>query len=320
MKRAVLWGSGLILLPLLLAAGTFLHAPLWVGDQVVRFRLWHQHVSSNYVAVDGYRVHYFEARAPGGGGKPLVLVHGLESRGEDWSGMIPTLAAQGFHVYAPDLLGYGRTSKPGTDLSIAAQETLVLDTLHALEVKNVDLCGWSMGGWVVLRLAADHPDLVKRVVLLDAAGVFFQPTWDATLFEPTDAAGVDRLSGMLTPQGKPMPEFIAADAVRKLRRDRSVIEQSLNSMRGGKDLMDFRLGEIIEPTLIVWGREDRLIPLDSGLRMHRGIVDSTLVVLRGCGHLAPQDCAQPVLTTVLNFLKAEPAPARSEREIDGRQP
>jgi len=122
-----MWKWVRILVVLLVVVGlaggiTFYLEPIWVNDQVIRLHLRGQNVQSEYVDVDGYKIHYFEAVPPArlrvlGDGPPLVLVHGLGSRGEDWSGMIPTLAAHGFHVYVPDLLGYGRSSKPDVDYS-----------------------------------------------------------------------------------------------------------------------------------------------------------------------------------------------------------
>src|SRR3954447_21360816 len=98
----------LLLLVLVVAGGlVFYYNPLWVADQQTRLRLWHAGVQSKYVEAGGYRVHYFEALpAAGTAGTPLVLVHGLGARGEDWAEMIPSMAAKGFHVYVPDLIGY----------------------------------------------------------------------------------------------------------------------------------------------------------------------------------------------------------------------
>ena len=92
MKRS-LYGLFLIMLVFLLVVGaTFYFAPLKVGDAGIRFRLWRHGVRSRYVNVDGYRIHYFEApAAKGKAGTPLLLIHGLAARGEDWAPMIPTL-------------------------------------------------------------------------------------------------------------------------------------------------------------------------------------------------------------------------------------
>jgi pimeloyl-ACP methyl ester carboxylesterase len=83
-------------------------------------------------------------------------------------------------------------------------------------------------------------------------------------------------------------------------------------MEAGKDLMDFKLHLIQKPTLIVWGKEDKLIPLAAGEEMHSRIANSNLLVVQGCGHLAPSECPKPILKGVINFLKSQP-PVQGER-------
>lgn len=115
--KAVLRCGGVLLAIVLLGAGTFFLEPLWVNDNVIRYKLWRQHVRSEWIEVEGNRVHYIEAMpstasGSAGAGHVLVLVHGLGSRGEDWSPLIPSLAAAGFHVYVPDLLGMAGLPSP----------------------------------------------------------------------------------------------------------------------------------------------------------------------------------------------------------------
>src|ERR1700722_18631757 len=112
------------LLLVVVAAGLiFYRYPLWVADQHTRFHLWRDGVKSEYVEAGGYRLHYFEAGPADG--TPLVLGHGLGARGEDWAPLIPRLAAKGFHVWVPDLLGYGRSPRPNVDYSISLEEKTV---------------------------------------------------------------------------------------------------------------------------------------------------------------------------------------------------
>ena len=302
---------------LLVAGSTVYFEPIWVSDQVLRILLWRQHVTSNYVQVDGYSIHYLEARAAKGEGTPLVLVHGLGSRGEDWSKLIPALAAQGFHVYVPDLLGYGRSPKPDVDYSISLEEKTVIDFMQAMHLAHADVGGWSMGGWIVLKLAIDRPKMVDRLVVYDAAGIYFSAIYTASLFTPVDDKGLAKLSSMLTPEPKKLPPFIARAAVRKLQENAWVIERSVHSMTGGRDLLDFRLHEITSPTLIVWGKQDALIPLSVGETMHRAIAGSSLLIVDGCGHLAPGECTEPVLNGTVGFLKAEPALQGGESAVAG---
>lgn len=114
-----------------------------------------------------------------------------------------------------------------------------------------------MGGWIALKLAADHPKMVGRLVLYDAAGVYFRMDYDGSLFTPTDAAGVDRLLQRLTPKRVNLPGFIAMDLLRRIGRNAWVVHRNVASMTSGRDLMEFRLGEIHAPTLILWERRIR---------------------------------------------------------------
>lgn len=324
-RTGLRWLAGVVVL-VLVAACVFVWQPIWVNDQIIRWHLWRQGVQSHYVTVDGYKVHYYEARPPhrvlpGGARRaeiPLVLVHGLGARGEDWSAMIPTLAAQGFHVYVPDLLGYGRSARPDVDYSIRTQEKLVVGFMNAMGVPRADIGGWSMGGWITLRLAVDHPAMVERVVVFDAAGVYFPPTFDASVFVPTDAAGLSRLMAMLTPHPQPLPGFAAKAALRKLQANGWVLRRNVASMETGRDLLDFQLKDVTQPTLIVWGKQDTLIPISAGETMHRGISGSSLLVVDGCGHLAPAECAKPILQGTVEFLRAEPAVVGVVKEVAGK--
>jgi pimeloyl-ACP methyl ester carboxylesterase len=290
------------------AAGcVFYFYPLWVSDQQVRLRLWREGVRSEYAMVDGYRIHYFEALPPqGAAGTPLLLVHGLGARGEDWGAMMPALAAQGFHVYAPDLLGYGRSPRPDVSYSISMEETVVAEFMRAVHLTRADVGGWSMGGWIVMKLALDHPEMVDRLMIYDSAGIYFPATFEPDLFTPHDTAGVRRLIAILSPKPREMPEFAARAALRKLQRNAWVLNRSTASMISGRDLLDFRLHNIRQPMLIVWGAQDELIPLASGETIHRSVPQSVLSIVQGCGHLAPAECSKPVIEGTVEFLKAEP--------------
>jgi pimeloyl-ACP methyl ester carboxylesterase len=303
-------GLGVVALLLLLcvAAGLIVYCfPLRLADQMVRFHLWRAGVESKYVVAGGYRLHYFEALPAGGAeGNPVLLVHGLGARGEDWAPMIPALAAKGFHVYVPDLLGYGRSARPDVSYSIAMEEAVVVQFMKAVHVNRADVGGWSMGGWVSMKLALDHPELVDRLMIYDSAGTYFPATFGPELFTPNDVDGVRRLMAMLTPKPIPMPEFVAKAALRKLQGNAWVIRRSMTQMTYGYDLLDFRLQNIQQPMLIVWGAEDRLIPLTVGETIHHEVPYSVLNVVEGCGHLSPAECAKPVLEGTLAFLQAQP--------------
>jgi len=307
--KAVRCVLGVVIVLALSAGLVFYFNPLWVADQQTRWRLWREGVKSEYVEAGGYRLHYFEAGRSEG--TPLLLVHGLGARGEDWRAMIPTLAASGFHVYAPDLPGYGRSSRPtDASYSIAMEEAAVVSFMQAVHLARADVGGWSMGGWISMKLTLDHPEMVDRLVIYDSAGIYFPADFGPELFVPGDAPGVTRLMKILSPHPGPMPNFVMRAVLRKLVRNGWVIERSMSAMTSGRDLLDFRLHDIRQPTLVVWGAEDELIPLSVGKTIHEGITDSSLVVIEGCGHLAPLECSEPVLEATEKFLRA-PQPVRA---------
>lgn len=278
--------------------------PLQMADQMTRYHLWRAGVQSKYIDAGGYRLHYFEAGAAEG--TPLLLVHGLGARGEDWGAMMPALAAKGFHVYAPDLLGYGRSAHPDLSYSISMEEAVIVQFMQAVHLTHADVGGWSMGGWISMKLALDHPQMVDRLVIYDSAGTYFPATFGPELFTPTDVAGVRQLMAKLTPKPIAMPEFVARAALKNLQRNAWVIRRSMASMTDGRDLLDFRLNRMQPPMLIVWGAQDELIPLSVGETIHQDVQHSVMDVVEGCGHLAPAECAKPVIEGTVEFLRSQP--------------
>jgi pimeloyl-ACP methyl ester carboxylesterase len=291
--------------------------PLWVREQATHLGLFLGHVHSNYVLTPEGRVHYYEAEPDvTGGGIPLVLVHGLGDRSEAWAPMIKQLKKDGFHVYALDLLGYGRSPKPAdSDYSIATQEQLVADFIRALGMQKTDIGGWSMGGWIALKLALDHPEMVDRVVVYDAAGLRYDTGFSQSIFHPTNAAELRRLQILLEPNSRPLPGFIARDALRKFAGQQWVIDRGMDSMFTGRDLVDSRLSDFTEPLLLVWGADDRLIPVALAEKMHALDPRSELDVVEGCGHLAPALCTTRVAAVTAEFLAANPAVSGGMRSI-----
>jgi len=307
MKLLLRTAAALLLLAAL-ACGVFYWDPLGVNDQLIRYHLWRSNVRSEYIEAGPYRLHYFEAGPPDGSpGVPLVLVHGLGARGEDWSPMVPTLAASGFHVYVPDLLGYGRSARPDAAYSVPLEEAVVVDFMRAKALPHADLAGWSMGGWIAAALALDHPAMVDRLVLYDSAGIAYKPSFPRDAFVPTDPAALARLIALLTPKPPVLRAFIVRATLRRIKSRGPIVQRTMDSMESGADVLDARLANLKQPTLIVWGALDTLIPISVGEAMHRDIPNSIFESVPGCGHLAPSQCPKPVLAATIAFLKAQPA-------------
>ena len=250
----------------------------------------------------GYRIHYYVMGPEAG--PPVVLVHGLGARAEDWQNLAPYLARAGYRVYLPDLPGYGQSEKPADfSYSISDEAAVVVGFLDALGLHQVDLGGWSMGGWIVQRVAAAQPARVRKLLLFDSAGIYDRPMWDTRLFTPTTPAELDQLDALLMPNPPRVPDFVASDILRHSKRNAWVIRRALASMLTGRDTTDGLLPKLTMPVLIVWGAEDRITPISQGEKMHSLIPQSQLEVILGCGHLAPSQCVAQVGPEVVEFVK-----------------
>ena len=258
--------------------------------------------SSRSVEVAGHRVHYM-VEGPAAG-PVVVLVHGLGGRAEDWRNLAPYLAQAGFRVYMPDLLGYGRSERPSDfSYSVPDEAEAVVGFFDVLGLKQVDLGGWSMGGGIVQHLAFKHPERVRRLMLFNSVGIYAKPNWDTRLFTPTTPAELDQLEALLMPNPQPIPGFVARDILRISKQRAWVIHRAIATMLTGRDATDALLPQLKMPILIVWGAEDRLLPLSLGEKMHQLVPQSKLEVFPGCGHLAPVQCASQIGPQVVAFVK-----------------
>jgi pimeloyl-ACP methyl ester carboxylesterase len=287
--------------------------PLEVLFTLAQLSLRAHGVRGEYVRIDGYRIHYYV----GGSGKPIVLVHGLGGRSEDWTVLIPHLLRGGYRVYALDLLGYGQSARPqGAAFSIPQEAGVVEQFMAAEGLKQTDLAGWSMGGWIAMQVALDEPQAIRRLIVMDSAGLRFDLAYDPTVFFADTSAKLATLNGLLAPGNPPaMAGFIQRAVLRALARNSWVIERSLRSMMTGTDLVDGKVSGLTMPMLIVWGKQDHVTPVALGYQLHAEAPQSVLEVYDGCGHLAPRECVPAIGPRVVDFLNADPAKAGGVIEV-----
>lgn len=266
---------------------------------------WHEFLSgasSRTVVVDGHHIHYL-VEGPEKGAV-VVLVHGLGGSTEDWRELAPPLAKAGFRVFMPDLLGYGRSDRPG-DFSYAVHDEadFVVRFMDTMGIPQADVGGWSMGGGIAQHLAFRHPERVRRLILFDSAGIWEQPRWNVRLFTPSSSADLAELDALLMPNPPVVPEFVTRDILRVSREHAWVIRRATDSMMTGQDATDHLLPQLKMPVLIVWGTLDRIMPLSQGETMHRLVPQSEMIVAEGCGHLAPVQCSEKIVPGILSFLQ-----------------
>ncbi|HEY2861675.1 MAG TPA: alpha/beta fold hydrolase [Terracidiphilus sp.] len=301
-SRKVLWSIAVVVCLILAAGIGFYERPLTVFNRWLYVQMKFTGARSHWTTVNGIHIHYYEqgsASAP-----PVVLVHGLGGHAEDWRNLRPWILTANRHLYMLDLPGYGQSDWPRNfSYSIPDEAGVVIGFMDALGLKQVDLGGWSMGGWIVQRVAFDHPDRIKSLMLFDSAGLYDKPQWNTDLFMPTSAQELDQLDALLMPHPPAVPGFIARDIVRYSHEHSWVIRRALATMLTGNDTTDKELPLLKMPVLIVWGSEDRIIPAADGEKMHQLVPQSEFDLIQGCGHLAPVQCAEAAGPKVSQFLK-----------------
>jgi pimeloyl-ACP methyl ester carboxylesterase len=280
----------------------FYARPVSYFNESMYVRDWLSGVQNHQIMIGGHRIHY-ETEGPADG-PAVVLVHGLGGRAEDWRDLAPFIAKAGFRVYLPDLLGYGRSEKPRNfSYAVRDEAAVVVEFMDALGLKQVDLGGWSMGGAIAQHVAAAHPERVRRLMLFDSAGLWVLPAWNLELFTPLSSAELKQLDDLLMPDPPKVPGFVARDILRVLNDRAWIIHRALESMLTGQDATDKLVPLLKMPVLLLWGREDKIVPLSQGETMHAMLPQSELDVLPGCGHLAPGQCAAQMAPRVIDFLK-----------------
>ena len=302
MKRVAKW-LAFVLLALIVTLGvTFWLRPLSVFRMFNQAQMYLVGATSSFTYVGEYRIHYYTLGPADG--PVAVLVHGLGGRSEDWEKLAPYLAKAGYRVYLPDLPGFGQSDQPADfSYSVKDEAAVVTGFFDALGLKQVDLGGWSMGGWIVQLVAAEHPDRIRRLILFDSAGLYVKPDWDIKLFTPISPAELEKFDALLMPHPPQLPAFVAKDILRTSHEHAWIIHRALDSMLTGRDTTDTLLPTLKMPVLIVWGDVDRITPLSEGQKMHQLIPQSQINVISGCGHLAPNECASQISPEIVNFLK-----------------
>ncbi|MHB1959322.1 MAG: alpha/beta fold hydrolase [Acidobacteriaceae bacterium] len=308
LKRGITAIVAIVIVAGIILSAVFYRHPVWTINQAMDARLRLAGFHGEYVRVGSYRVHYFV----GGKGKPLVLIHGLGARSEDWTPEMPVYARNGFRVYAIDLLGCGRTDRPDIAYTIEEQVDLIQGFLNAVHVEKADVMGWSMGGWVALEFALQHPQRVDRLVTMDSAGLKFKTDLSPEILEPNTVPQLERLEAVLMAHRYYIPEFVQRDLLRTMERNRPAVRRTLQSLLREEGDFAGRLGQLQMPVLLVWGQQDELIPPVVGKQLHDAIRQSVLELYSDCGHMGPATCADRMTPRVIDFLRSQPPMAGGE--------
>lgn len=264
--------------------------------------------SEGTATVYGVKIHYIEA----GSGPVVVLLHGLGGNTANWAFNISPLA-QKYRVIVPDQIGFGKSDKPLINYRITTYVDFLDAFLKELKIERASLVGNSMGGWVAAAYALAHPEKVEALVLVDAAGFAFAPGFDTgqlIKLNPSTREGMKELvSHVFYNKMIFMSDaFIDASMAARINAgDGHTIRSITESIIRREDFLDNRLSAIKQPTLIIWGREDGLLPLSDGQRFQKEIPSAQLIIFDQCGHVPQVEKAADFNTAVLKFLAAPAA-------------
>lgn len=241
----------------------------------------------------------------------LVFLHGYTGSKENFLALMPRLAP-GKRLLAPDLPGWGESErKPGADYGYAAQAGRIAPWLATLS-KPVVLVGHSMGGGIAALVAARHPELIDKLVLMDAGGVQFDENEFGLAvlrgenpFGVTDRASLDRYLATVF-DDPPFVPWPADRALIAMRRAQGEFEQSVLSAIGrGPDsfLPQREAARITAPVLLLWCANDRVIDT-SAAHTYRGLLPgSTLAMLQGCNHMPMMEQPRETAKLLEEFLQ-----------------
>ncbi|OLT42728.1 4,5-9,10-diseco-3-hydroxy-5,9,17-trioxoandrosta-1(10),2-diene-4-oate hydrolase [Saccharomonospora sp. CUA-673] len=277
---------------------------------------------SYVTTADGLRLHYHETGGDDGHADTVILLHGGGPGASAWSNFSRNLEVFGkhFHTIAVDQPGFGRSDKPTEHPQyFVHSSTAVVGLMDALGIEKAHLVGNSLGGGTAVRLALDHPDRAGRLVLMGPGGL------SVNLFAPDPTEGVKNLARFAAPAG-PSREKLEA-FLRVMVHDQSLITDELIDERfaaastpeslaamgamgasfGGPDYEKGMLWReahrLRQRVLLIWGREDRVNPLDGALVALKTIPRAQLHVFGRCGHWAQLERFDEFNRITTDFLK-----------------
>ncbi|MBZ5681183.1 MAG: alpha/beta fold hydrolase [Acidobacteriia bacterium] len=248
--------------------------------------------------VYGQNIRYVEA----GQGSAVILLHGLGAVKEIWLGNFPALTAK-HHVYAVDQLGFGHSDKPLIDYKIATWVDFLYGFMQSQNISKATLVGNSLGGWIALEFTAQHPEMVDKLVLVDSAGLMWGQGGPVVDLNPPSLASTRALLESIFYDKKMVTdEFVLHVYTSHLsNNDGYTIQRTLAGF-AQPQFEDEKLKSIHAPTLVVWGREDKLIAVDRGEKFRDGIPGAKLVVFEQCGHVPQMEKPAEFSQALLEFL------------------
>lgn len=264
---------------------------------------------SRYLEAGGLRTHYVES----GSGTPTILIHGGGAGADGWGNWRKSLSLFGEHVRAMaiDLVGFGRSDKPNPSEFVYSQDARdkqLADFIEALDAGPVNLVGNSTGGLTAIGAALRKPEFVNKVVLMGSAGIetgVIAPLKALTEYDFT-RTGMERIISSLANPDFPVEKDLVTyrhqlSIQPEVRASYSAFMQWIGEQNGLHRPESF-IAELQHKTLVVHGKDDKVVPLSSGLRLLELIDNSSGYIIPHCGHWAMMEYPELFARITLDFL------------------
>jgi pimeloyl-ACP methyl ester carboxylesterase len=240
-------------------------------------------------------------------GEPWILLHGLGAVAATWLPVMRALCSSrnsGCRVLVPELSALGGTRSPRAGLGVLRGAWIVARLIEKeLGGRPATVVGISLGGWTAVRLALRRPDLVSRLVLIDAGG-YREQDWDAVqkLVRVSDLAGIDRLYKALFVR---VPWFLRLSRQGFLSTYTSPsVTETLDDMEEHDTFQNEDLARLRMPTALIWGEKDGLFPVEVARSMAAALPQVHLEVLPGCGHAVHIECPGRLVAAIERFRRS----------------
>ncbi len=281
--------------------------------------------NSHFVEIDGATLHYQEF---GEESNPtLILIHGFTASTHVWHTVAPLLATQNFHVIAVDLIGFGYSDKPSWfEYTIAAQAHIVGRLMNRLGIGKATIIGSSYGGAVAATLALDYAERVEKLVLVGAVAnddaldtpilkLAFLPLIGeicTPFLLDSKRYSEARMKDSLAPESQ---YLVTKESVASVMRPLKAKDAHRSVLASARNWDANRIQEdahlINQPTLLIWGEDDKIIPPRNGEMLYDEILNSRLVILKNCGHLPPEEKPERFVALVGEFVRHHQAPSHA---------
>jgi pimeloyl-ACP methyl ester carboxylesterase len=271
-----------------------------------------------YLDLHGDRIAYQDA---GSGDEALLLIHGMAGSSETWRAVIPQLAKK-YRVVAPDLLGHGQSAKRRSDYSLGAFAVSLRDLLDELGISRATVIGQSFGGGVAMQFAYQHRDYCQRLVLISSGGLGPDVGWTLRLLS---APGAELILPVIAPPpvvnvGNKLRSWFSGSGIQSARgaemwsaysslADPQTRQAFLRTLRS---VVDYR-GQSVSalnrlhltsdlPTMVIWGEQDRIIPVEHAYAVQDAWPGCRLEVLAGVGHFPHVERPSNVVALLDDFI------------------